>query len=246
MIPRRFRGRFRGAFRGREGKEGRRREGEGRNGNLHPISCQFPHHQSPQYSRASHARRGTTRNAHTCVCEDALCVTMLKREQYSRQWSLVSVQQETQAGTESQQKQLHECSTLIPTMVSHSPLTVTFVSKVTAFVPTRWWVVVFCREGRGGRGLGRGSEQGLDGRGFEIGIEKCFCKGLMLPDRIHHLLWKSEMCGGRVPLGCRRPLQSGSSRLDRASPAYRICREVFLQKRRASMMGIESRISSTQ
>ena len=39
---------------------------------------------------------------------------------------------------------------------------------------------------------------------------------------------------------------SGGSRPDRAWSAYRICKEVFLQKRSVSMMGIELMISSTQ
>ena len=55
-----------------------------------------------------------------------------------------------------------------------------------------------------------------------------------------------KMCGSMVLSGFWRLLQSGSSRLDRALLAYRIYREVFLQKRGVSMMDTEPMISSTQ
>ena len=38
-------------------------------------------------------------------------------------------------------------------------------------------------------------------------------------DRMYHLLWKSEMYCGMVLLGFRRPLSSGSSRVDRTLKA---------------------------
>ena len=56
-------------------------------------------------------------------------------------------------------------------------------------------------------------------------------------DRIHYLLWHSEMCGGVVLEEFWWLLQSGSSSPDRALSAYRICRQVFLQKRSVGVMG---------